>query len=202
MSTAPQASQVSPPRLELLGARSDLYQGILDPAALAFLTDLMLRFDPARRSLLEERQPRQSELDAGRLPDFLQETREIREADWKIGSIPDALLDRRVEITGPVDRKMIINALNSGARVFMADFEDSSTPTWENMMDGQVNLRDAVLGTIEYRNPDGKKYQLNPDPATLFVRPRGLHLEEKHPMLSRILPKYINIHATHKEMLS
>jgi malate synthase len=143
-----------------------------------------VRFDPARKVLLEQRQFRQQQLDAGQLPDFLPETREIREADWKIGSIPDQLLDRRVEITGPVDRKMIINALNSGARVFMADFEDSSTPSWENMMAGQVNLGDAVRGTISFENPAGKRYQLEPDPAILFVRPRGLHLEEKHLQLN------------------
>ena len=180
MTTAKKTSQTSPQKLVLTGVALEPYQGILEPGALAFLTELVLRFDPARKDLLAQRRLRQIKVDAGELPDFQPETQDLRESDWKIGSIPEQLLDRRVEITGPVDRKMIINALNSGARVFMADFEDSSTPTWENMMDGQINLRDAVRGQIDYQNPDGKHYQLNPDPATLFVRPRGLHLEEKH----------------------
>ena len=184
MTTVIETNQETPAKLEFTATVSNLYPGILEPAAMAFLSDLIARFDPARKILLEQRRHRQSRLDSGQLPDFLPETREIRETEWTVGSIPEQLLDRRVEITGPVDRKMIINALNSGARVFMADFEDSSTPSWENMMDGQVNLVDAVRGTIDFRNPAGKHYQLETDPAILFVRPRGLHLEEKHLQLN------------------
>jgi malate synthase len=126
------------------------------------------------------RAKRQAEFDAGRFPGFLPETRHIRETDWTIGSIPRDLQDRRVEITGPTDRKMVINALNSGANVFMADFEDSNTPTWDNMIDGQINLRDAINRTISFTSPEGKRYELNPSTATLLVRPRGWHLMEHH----------------------
>ncbi|UXI68518.1 malate synthase A [Tahibacter amnicola] len=156
------------------------YEQILTPPALAFLAALHRRFDARRRALLEARVARQARFDAGELPDFLAHTRAIRESDWTVAPIPAALQDRRIEITGPVDRKMIINALNSGARVFMADFEDSSAPTWENLIDGQVNLRDAVAGTIEYRAADGREYRLKPECAVLVVRPRGWHLPEKH----------------------
>ncbi len=131
-------------------------------------------------ALLEARQTFQARLDAGAVPDFPAETADIRESDWKVAPIPEDLRDRRVEITGPVDRKMIINALNSGAKVFMADFEDSSTPTWDNMVDGQVNLFDAVRRNIEFTADNGKQYRLDPDPAVLIVRPRGWHLDEKH----------------------
>jgi len=130
--------------------------------------------------LLDARRQRQARLDAGTVPDFPAETADIRESDWKVSPIPADLRDRRVEITGPVDRKMIINALNSGARVFMADFEDSSTPSWENMVDGQVNLFDAVRRNIAFTAENGKHYSLEPDPAVLIVRPRGWHLDEKH----------------------
>ncbi len=130
--------------------------------------------------LLAARAQRQQAFNAGELPDFDPDTATIRDGDWRVAPIPPDLRDRRVEITGPVDRKMIINALNSDARVFMADFEDSSTPTWENMVDGQVNLHDAVKGTIELTQPDGKHYALGSDPAVLIVRPRGWHLDEKH----------------------
>ncbi len=120
-------------------------------------------------------------LDAGERPDFLDETRSIRESDWTVAPMPADILDRRVEITGPVDRKMIINALNSGAKVFMADFEDSSTPTWNNLLDGHMNLRDAIRRTITYEDPGtGKQYKLNEKTAVLFVRPRGWHLDERH----------------------
>ena len=122
----------------------------------------------------------QQEIDSGKIPDFLPETAGIRQSEWKVAPIPKDLLDRRVEITGPVDRKMIINALNSGASVFMADFEDSNSPTWSNNIEGQHNLRDAVRGTIRYESPEGKRYQLGSKPATLLVRPRGWHLDEKH----------------------
>src|SRR6185437_12162882 len=124
---------------------------------------------------------RQAALDAGQKPDFLPETKHIRESDWRVAPIPSDIQDRRVEITGPVDRKMIINALNSGAKVFMADFEDSTTPTWLNLLDGQLNLRDAVRRTITYSDPtSGKAYKLVDSPAVLFVRARGWHLEERH----------------------
>jgi malate synthase len=153
---------------------------ILSPEARTFLTALAMNFEERRHALLAQRQVRQQRLDAGELPDFLPETTAIREASWTVASIPADLLDRRVEITGPVERKMIINALNSGANVFMADFEDSNSPTWLNNLEGQANLRDAVRGTISYVSSEGKRYDLSPTVATLLVRPRGWHLSEKH----------------------
>ena len=153
---------------------------ILSTEALAFVAGLHRQFNARRRSLLDERKQRQARFDGGELPDFLAATRAIREGDWKVAAIPKALQDRRIEITGPVDRKMIINALNSDAKVFMADFEDSSSPTWSNQIDGQVNLRDANAGTISLDTPEGKQYRLNDKPAVLMVRPRGWHLPEKH----------------------
>ncbi|MEZ5436753.1 MAG: malate synthase A [Lysobacteraceae bacterium] len=155
---------------------------VLDDATRALLAELHRRFEPRRRELLTTRVERQARIDAGELPDFRPETRDIREGDWTVAPIPAAIQDRRVEITGPVDRKMIINALNSGARVFMADFEDSSSPTWDAMLDGQRNLTDAVNGTISFTNEAGKEYTLNPPEqrAILMVRPRGWHLDEKH----------------------
>jgi malate synthase len=153
---------------------------ILSAQALGFVEKLARKFEGRRRELLAARARRQKEFDSGRWPGFLPETAHIRDADWKIGPVPHDLLDRRVEITGPTDRKMVINALNSGANVFMADFEDSNTPTWENMIEGQVNLRDAVAGTITYTGPEGKRYELCDRPATLLVRPRGWHLVENH----------------------
>ncbi len=153
---------------------------ILTPAALQFVADLVRRFGPVREELLGRRAQVQQALDAGWLPDFLPETAALRRDDWKIAPVPADLQDRRVEITGPVDRKMIINALNSGARVFMADFEDAHSPTWEGTIQGQLNLRDAVRGTISYTGPDGKAYSLGGRVATLMARPRGWHLLEKH----------------------
>ena len=153
---------------------------ILTPEAVRLLARLAAEFEPRRRSLLEARRERQERLDAGELPEFPAETAEIRQAPWRVAEIPADLQDRRVEITGPTDRKMIINALNSGSRVFMADFEDSNSPTWENMIQGQANLCDAVRGTITYDSPEGKHYELRPKHATLIVRPRGWHLVEKH----------------------
>ena len=153
---------------------------ILTPEAEDFLRALDERFDTRRIDLLEARKNRQRQFDEGNRPRFLDETRPIREARWNVAPIPPDLLDRRVEITGPTDRKMIINALNSGANVFMADFEDSNAPTWSNCIEGQLNLRDANLRTIEYRSPEGKLYKLGPNPAVLFVRPRGWHMVEKH----------------------
>ncbi len=130
--------------------------------------------------MLDRRAARQAAIDAGRLPDFLPETAEVRASEWQVAPIPADLMDRRVEITGPVERKMVINALNSGANVFMADFEDSNSPTWANTIEGQINMRDAIAGTISYVNPQGKQYALNAKTAVLLVRPRGWHLVEKH----------------------
>jgi len=153
---------------------------ILTPQAVHFLVKLAKRFEPRRRQLLEARQARQEAIDAGELPEFPSETAEIRRATWKVAEPRADLLNRRVEITGPTDRKMIINALNSGANVFMADFEDSNSPTWKNVLEGQANLCDAVNGSIRYTSQEGKRYELCEAPATLMVRPRGWHLVEKH----------------------
>ncbi len=153
---------------------------ILTPDALEFVATLVAEFEPQRQRLLERRVRRQDQILAGDSFDFLPHTQSVREGDWTVAPIPADLQNRRVEITGPVDRKMIINALNSGADVFMADFEDSSSPTWDNCVRGQLNLRDAVDGTIEYVSPEGKQYRLGERTATLMVRPRGWHLEEKH----------------------
>ena len=163
-----------------LATRNDVVSQILTPQATRFLTRLAREFEPRRNKLLKLREVRQRKIDAGALPGFLPETAHIRETEWKVAPIPQDLLDRRVEITGPVERKMIINALNSGANVFMADFEDSNSPTWMNNLEGQANLRDAVARTIRFLSPDGKSYALNPQVATLLVRPRGWHLVEKH----------------------
>ncbi len=161
------------------------YESILSPEALEFVVDLHREFNPRRKKLLQDREERQKELDSGKLPYFLEETRATREGDWTIGSIPDDLQDRRTEITGPVDRKMVINALNSGAKVFMADFEDANSPTWENCIEGQINLRDAIRRKIDFTAPNGKLYTLAENPATLIVRPRGWHLTEKHVTVDR-----------------
>lgn len=166
------------PPVELIGNN---YPDILTSEALQFLTELERNFGERRHQLLAERIARQEMIDAGYMPDFLPETRHIRESEWTVAPIPADLQDRRVEITGPVDRKMVINALNSGANVFMADFEDSHAPTWNGTLDGQRNLHDAILGTISYDHPVKKvTYRLNEQTATLLVRPRGWHLDEKH----------------------
>ena len=151
---------------------------ILTPEAVEFLTELVSRFTPERNKLLAARIQQQQAIDAGRLPDFISETASIRNGDWTIRGIPADLQDRRVEITGPVERKMVINALNANVKVFMADFEDSLAPDWNKVIDGQINLRDAVNGTISYTNEAGKIYQLKPNPALLICRVRGLHLPE------------------------
>ncbi|MEZ5352146.1 MAG: hypothetical protein R2762_05875 [Bryobacteraceae bacterium] len=156
---------------------------IATPEALRFLLELDAKFDQRRRDLLEKRVERQAAIRGGALPDFLESTREIREGKWRVAPIPAALMDRRTEITGPVDRKMVINALNCGASVFMADFEDANSPVWENNIQGQVNMRDAINGSISFTNPDGKHYKLNDKIATLLVRPRGWHLVEKHALI-------------------
>jgi malate synthase len=152
---------------------------VLTPEALEFVAGLHRRFNPRREELLRAREERQQRIAAGELPDFLPETRKIREGDWQVAPAPRDLQDRRVEITGPVDRKMVINALNSGARCFMADFEDANSPTWENCVEGQANLIDAIDGTIELVTED-KEYRLNDKTAVLIVRPRGWHLPERH----------------------
>jgi malate synthase len=167
--------------VEFVAPAMEQYPEILTPEAVAFVVGLQRTFNEHRKTLLQARVARQKRLDAGERPDFLQETKGIRESEWTVAPLPKDLLDRRVEITGPVDRKMIINALNSGAKVFMADFEDSTTPTWDNVMDGQLNLRDAVRRTITFEDEKtGKSYKLIEKPAVLFVRPRGWHLEERH----------------------
>ena len=167
-------------RLKIAGALEPGFSEILTPEALGFVSELERRFGDRRRSLLEARAVRQAAIDAGAMPDFLPETASVRAAEWRVAEIPADLEDRRVEITGPVERKMIINALNSGASVFMADFEDSNSPTWSNTIQGQINLRDAVAGTISYMSPEGKAYSLAAKTAVLIVRPRGWHLVEKH----------------------
>jgi malate synthase len=167
--------------IEVLGPIRPGYDEILTPEALRFVAGLQRQFGARRLELLALREERQARLDTGDRPDFLPETAAIRAAEWKVAPIPADLQDRRVEITGPVDRKMVINALNSGANVFMADFEDSNTPTWTNQIEGQMNIRDAVRRTIEFTAPDtGKKYRLNEKIAVLMVRPRGWHLPERH----------------------
>ncbi|MEF3274544.1 MAG: malate synthase A [Chloroflexus sp.] len=172
-----------PPGVTITAPITPEYAEILTPEALEFLATLHRRFNARRLELLARRAERQRALDAGERPDFLPETAHIRAGDWTIAPFPAQLNDRRVEITGPVDRKMIINALNSGAKVFMADFEDANTPTWQNQIEGQINLRDALRRTITYTSPEGKYYTLNPNPAILFVRPRGWHLNEKHVLI-------------------
>lgn len=162
------------------GSVKPAYLDILTPEAAEFLVQLAREFESTRRERLNDRVSVQRGLETGRELIFLPETLQIRESDWKVATPPDYLLDRRVEITGPVDRKMVINALNSGANVFMADFEDSNSPTWENNLNGQVNLRDAVAGTIEFVNEAGKQYRLKEKTAVLMVRPRGWHLVEKN----------------------
>ena len=153
---------------------------ILTQEAVEFLSELVVHFTPQRNRLLADRIAVQQNIDQGTLPDFISETTSIKNSDWKILGIPADLLDRRVEITGPVERKMVINALNANVKVFMADFEDSLAPDWQKVIEGQINLRDAVNGTISYTNESGKIYQLKPDPAILICRVRGLHLPEKH----------------------
>jgi len=169
--------------LEISGSQPPEFAEVLTPAALAFVAKLARKFEGRRRELLVLRANRQAEFDAGKLPSFLPETAHLRESDWVVAGVPGDLQDRRVEITGPTERKMVINALNSGANVFMADLEDSNTPTWQNMIEGQINLRDAVNRTITYTGPDGRRYALNEKTATLLVRPRGWHLPERHVLL-------------------
>ena len=169
--------------VEIRGPAIEGSDRVLTVEAIAFVAELQRTFDDQRRELLDRRSVRQERLLAGDDPDLLPETAHVRAGDWTVADMPPDLADRRVEITGPTDRKMVINALNSGAKVFMADFEDSNSPTWENMIRGQVNLTDAIDRTIEFVTPEGREYRLADETATLFVRPRGLHLEEKHVLI-------------------
>src|SRR6266513_3312876 len=166
--------------IEIVGPVTAEFAQVLTPDAMKFVATLVRTFSGRREELLQKRAQRQAEIDAGKMPDFLPETEHIRQGSWTIAPVPADLQERRVEITGPSERKMIINALNSGANVFMADFEDSLSPTWENIVLGQANLRDAVNRTISFTSPEGKEYALNEKTATLLVRPRGWHLPEKH----------------------
>ena len=169
-----------PAGVEVAGKLTPGFAEILTPGALGFVAKLHRLFNARRADCLERRQDRQASLDRGETLDFLPETKGIREGEWTCAPIPHDLQDRRVEITGPTDRKMVINALNSGAKVFMADFEDANAPTWANMVEGHINLRDAIRRTITFTSPEGKEYRLKEQTAVLFVRPRGWHLDEKH----------------------
>ena len=172
---------MSTPQTEIRAPSAPRVDEILSSAALAFLADLHTRFNGRRLDLLQARVERQKRFDAGETPDFLPETKSVRDGDWKVAPIPADLQDRRVEITGPVDRKMIVNALNSGAKVFMADFEDASSPVFANMIEGQANLKDLWAGSIGFTDErTGKSYEVKKDRAALMVRPRGWHLNERH----------------------
>jgi malate synthase len=176
-----QLQSALPAGIALSGPIRPQYRAVLSPDAIAFVADLARTFRPRVKELLARRRERQARFDAGERPDFLAETADVRARDWTVAPLPKDLLDRRVEITGPTDRKMVINALNSGASVFMADFEDANSPTWDNMVDGQINLSDAVRRTIAFTAPEtGKKYALKEKTAVLLVRPRGWHLVERH----------------------
>ncbi len=166
------------------GALSPEFEQILTPEALGFVATLHAEFNARRLELLRKRAERQQAIDAGQLPDFLPKTAQVRAGEWKVAPIPADLQKRRVEITGPTDKKMLINALNSGASMFMADFEDANSPTWDNMVQGQCNLRAAIGRTLEYTSPEGREYRLNEKTATLMVRPRGWHLVERHVALA------------------
>ncbi|SPE22005.1 malate synthase A [Candidatus Sulfotelmatomonas gaucii] len=203
------AQSVAVPGVEFLAPVDESYAAILTPEAVAFVADLQRTFNARRKALLDARHERQKRIEGGEKPDFLKETKQIRDAEWTVAPLPKDILDRRVEITGPVERKMIINALNSGAKVFMADFEDSSTPTWNNLIEGHINLRDAIRRTITYSDPSsGKEYKLNEKTAVLFVRPRGWHLEERHvlvdgePMSGSIFDFGLYFFHNAKELLS
>ena len=196
------------PGIEITGPVTPDYAQILTSDAVAFAARLQRAFGPRRVDLLARRVARQVRFDAGDLPDFLIETRAVRDGEWTCDPVPSDIRDRRVEITGPVDRKMIINALNSGANVFMADFEDANTPRWENNIQGQLNLRDAIRRRIDYVSPEGKAYRLNERTATLFVRPRGWHLPEKHvivdgePMSGGVFDFALYCHHNAKELVA
>ncbi len=169
--------------LEIVGPMNPRYAAILTPEACGFVADLVRTFGARRAELLARRVERQREIDAGKLPDFLPETAHVRGGDWRVAPVPADLIDRRTEITGPAERKMAINALNSGAQCWMADLEDANSPTWANVIEGQINLRDAVNRTIAFTSPEGKAYALGEKVATIVARPRGWHMEEKHVLL-------------------
>lgn len=169
-----------PKGVEITGKMGPRFEEILTPDALAFVAKLERTFGSRRLECLQRRQERQAALDRGKTLDFLEETKSIRDGDWQCAPIPKDILDRRVEITGPTDRKMVINALNSGAKIFMADFEDANAPAWRNMVEGQINLWDAIRRKIEFTSPEGKEYRLKENVAVLMPRPRGWHLVEKH----------------------
>ncbi|MEQ8532866.1 MAG: malate synthase A, partial [Imperialibacter sp.] len=162
-------SKIDIPGVKINGAMSNGYYSVLTPEAIEFVASLHRSFNKKRKQLLQAREVRQKAIDAGELPDFLGSTKKIRDGNWQVASIPADLQDRRTEITGPVDRKMVINALNSGAKVFMADFEDANSTTWENCIEGQVNLKDAILREIDFTAPNGKLYALKKEIATLVV---------------------------------
>src|SRR6266436_6775505 len=184
LSTTAKASRSPlPSGVKVLGEITPAFSEILTSEALAFVAKLQRQFGARRKQCLERQQERQRRLDRSEGIDLLPETKQIREGEWKNAPIPSDIQDRRVEITGPTDRKMVINALNSGAKIFMADFEDANAPTWRNMVEGQINLRDAIRGTINFTNPEGKKYKLNEQVAVLMPRPRGWHLLEKHVLI-------------------
>ena len=175
-----EANKLQSPSLPPHSGAPKEWREVLTPEAIAFVNQLADRFSDERVALLARRAALQRQFDAGAVPEFPDETQELREADWHVGAIPADLQDRRVEITGPPDRKMVINALNSGANVFMADFEDSLCPTWGNLIEGQWNLMQAVRRSLAFATPEGKQYRLNEKTAVLIVRPRGWHLPEKH----------------------
>src|SRR6185503_19443428 len=179
MHTSALSEQKTSDGIAVSGRVTAEFAEILTPEALEFVARLHRQFEPRRQELLAKRAARQKEFDRGALPDFLPETKRIRDAEWQVAPQPKDMLDRRVEITGPTDRKMVINALNCGASTFMADFEDANCPTWHNMIDGQINIRDAVRRTIALEQ-NGKQYSLNDKTAVLLPRPRGWHLDEKH----------------------
>jgi malate synthase len=166
--------------VEITASLADGYEEILTPEAIGFLAELHREFDAPRRELLVAREKRYAELASGGLLDFLPQTATVRTSEWQVAPPAPGLADRRVEITGPTDRKMTINALNSGAKVWLADFEDATTPTWANVIEGQINLRNALDRTIDFTSPDGKRYALGDELATIVMRPRGWHLTEKH----------------------
>ncbi|MBD2813819.1 malate synthase A [Xenorhabdus sp. Flor] len=202
------AQQVLETKLTFIKPFSEAEKQVLTTESVQFLEGLIVKFSDRRRKLLEDRVNWQKRIDDGALPDFISETISIRNSDWKIQGIPDDLKDRRVEITGPVERKMVINALNANVKVFMADFEDSLAPTWDKVIDGQINLRDAVNGTISYANEQGKRYELKSDPAVLIARVRGLHLSEKHviyknePISGGLFDFALYFYLNHKQLLA
>lgn len=181
---SPSNKDIATPQIKLVNASADLQNEVLTVESLDFLASMTAKFAPELEQLLAARQSRQDKFDQGAVPEFEAETSAIRTGDWQVAAIPAEIEDRRTEITGPVSRKMVINALNSGAQVYMADFEDSTSPTWSNIIEGQINLRDAIRREIDFSTPQGKSYALNGRTAVLMVRPRGLHLPERHLQLN------------------